>query len=770
MKRPLAYISFAALLTVANAGAVQAQPDPKLEPAYGSAVLKAGFTPDPHKQDLVAGGSIKTKLGGVEAHVAKKPDYRLEYTAGKYQLGFYVKSKAKTTLLIHLPDGTWAANGASPDPLIVIGNPASGRYQIYVGTIGPDPEGATLHITETIAAPAAKHPQPPRDQQGGTPEEQDLFHGVMERLLQTPEVRKQIPAGITWPPFCRVIPKSEKDLNAFAGQSIYTDGTVRSEVTITEGLLRKANGDPNHVACVMGHELVHLLRKHLAYGQKDVLRLAITREQELEADLEGLKIAVAAGYLDDGGPKFLKTFLDAFGSVPHLANLKVTHPANLDRLQILDRQRAHIWRAMAAYSNGNFLLASEQYRSAESCFEAVVKAYPDSQEAWANLGYARLMQYCDALDEKDLRKLGIGQIAAGCFYFRPEGFVPTRGTDAKLWQRAVDALNKARAADPDARLTLVRANLAIAYLVHPDGKADAQKALEYFAEIENSKDRGVDELSMAALLVNKSVAHQAAGDAAKAKDLLAQADKLLAKQFEKKQPVSGILSQVDRAYLYNHSLVLQSSTKADERQLAFKNFRSLLSASGLSSMWWSLTHERYEKLGKELNLAVEPREKLVKQGAAGLPRPVIDVTIAPGKTITLADKTADVLTLFGVAGKTGIPVFKNARVYRYNGVAPGIDLIGGDRVATIFLTSSQAPPVFVQMSGLGSPKKELRVGMSMSEYKNAIQGLQYATAPWTIDDPSLRYVAFPALGLALRFADDRVYEIAILQVPEKSAY
>jgi hypothetical protein len=149
MKRLAVCISvFAVMLIV---GAVAAQPNPKLDPTYGTVKLKAGFLPDPHKKDVVAGGPIKTELGGVTAYVSKAPDYRLEYKAGKFPLTFYVKAKEDTTLLIRTPDGKWLADddgGGFPNPLIRIENPESGTYDIYVGTFKKEEAKGTLFISE----------------------------------------------------------------------------------------------------------------------------------------------------------------------------------------------------------------------------------------------------------------------------------------------------------------------------------------------------------------------------------------------------------------------------------------------------------------------------------------------------------------------------------------------------------------------------------------------------------------------------------------------
>jgi hypothetical protein len=62
---------------------------------------------------------------------------------------------------------------------------------------------------------------------------------------------------------------------------------------------------------------------------------------------------------------------------------------------------------MAAFENGVTFLAVED-DAAELCFERVAREFPACYEAWANLGYARLMRYCGTLSRADLRELGSG--------------------------------------------------------------------------------------------------------------------------------------------------------------------------------------------------------------------------------------------------------------------------------------------------------------------------------------------------------------------------
>ena len=132
-------------------GSLHAQ-DPDLKATYGEVELKAGFNPDPHLVKVFAGGSIETEKGGFKHFIAKAPDFRLVYEAGKYSLFLRADSKDDTTLLVKTPDGTWIVDddsGGNNNPMIKFASPKSGRYEIWVGTIekGGTP-AATLSISE----------------------------------------------------------------------------------------------------------------------------------------------------------------------------------------------------------------------------------------------------------------------------------------------------------------------------------------------------------------------------------------------------------------------------------------------------------------------------------------------------------------------------------------------------------------------------------------------------------------------------------------------
>ena len=152
------FVYLLAVGSVLGVGQTRAQ-DPNAPPTYGSVKLRLGFQPDPYTKNLTAGGPIKTKLGGVNAHVARAPDFSLHYNAENaiLQLRIFVESRGDTTLLINLPNGTWVANddgGVGNNPQIIFPKPQSGRYDIWVGTFGPNNVAATLKISEGKVPPA----------------------------------------------------------------------------------------------------------------------------------------------------------------------------------------------------------------------------------------------------------------------------------------------------------------------------------------------------------------------------------------------------------------------------------------------------------------------------------------------------------------------------------------------------------------------------------------------------------------------------------------
>lgn len=133
-------------------------PDFSLEPAYGAIDLVSGFTPDPHEVAISAGGSIDASVlnqPGCVGSIARAPDFRVNWTSGSSGLPliFSVASDADTTLVVNDAEGNWVCDddggNEGLNPSITFANPASGQYDIWVGTFSSgDLQPSTLNVSE----------------------------------------------------------------------------------------------------------------------------------------------------------------------------------------------------------------------------------------------------------------------------------------------------------------------------------------------------------------------------------------------------------------------------------------------------------------------------------------------------------------------------------------------------------------------------------------------------------------------------------------------
>ncbi|MBA4808787.1 hypothetical protein [Brevundimonas sp.] len=128
-------------------------PNTDLEPNFGSVRLRSGFTPDPHVKSILAGGSIpaSSAKSGCEGKVSAAADYQVFFEPGSMDLTFLVEASEDTTLLINTPNGRWYCDddsGGGVNPKVLITNPQSGRYDVWVGTYGDDMVQSTLKVSE----------------------------------------------------------------------------------------------------------------------------------------------------------------------------------------------------------------------------------------------------------------------------------------------------------------------------------------------------------------------------------------------------------------------------------------------------------------------------------------------------------------------------------------------------------------------------------------------------------------------------------------------
>lgn len=136
--------------TAATAGAA---PNIDLEPNYGAANLRGGFTPDPWTKSILAGGSSPASAAkaGCEGSVSSAPDIQIFFEPGDADLTFRVRASEDTTLLINTPNGRFYCDddgAGGVDPKVTITNPQSGRYDIWVGTYNGSMVQSTLEVSE----------------------------------------------------------------------------------------------------------------------------------------------------------------------------------------------------------------------------------------------------------------------------------------------------------------------------------------------------------------------------------------------------------------------------------------------------------------------------------------------------------------------------------------------------------------------------------------------------------------------------------------------
>lgn len=154
MKRLISALALAATLAAPGMAAAQ---NSGLTANFGEIHLNAGFTPDPHRVELTAGGSIDaytdTNLpAACVGDISDAPDYEVTYSAGSLPLVFRTRSSTDTTLIINGPDNRWYCDDDSwgdGDAEVRFNKPSSGTYDIWIGTFGGGTASAALLITET---------------------------------------------------------------------------------------------------------------------------------------------------------------------------------------------------------------------------------------------------------------------------------------------------------------------------------------------------------------------------------------------------------------------------------------------------------------------------------------------------------------------------------------------------------------------------------------------------------------------------------------------
>lgn len=125
------------------------------------------------------------------------------------------------------------------------------------------------------------------------PEDYYVLYRVMERISRANQLD-----NLPW----RLFISPEYDVNAFASDV--------NLIAFYSGLLDRVHGDPDAIACVVGHEMAHHTENHIAMGQAEreasltqardeAIEEVAAEEEDLRGDLEGLvvgeRVAEGAG-------------------------------------------------------------------------------------------------------------------------------------------------------------------------------------------------------------------------------------------------------------------------------------------------------------------------------------------------------------------------------------------------------------------------------------------------------------------------------------------
>ncbi|MBX3414653.1 MAG: M48 family metalloprotease [Pirellulales bacterium] len=592
--------------------------------------------------------------------------------------------------------------------------------------------------------------------------DQKLVQDVWARLLAVAEP----PEGFAWPPTIEIV--ENKDCNAYATIRPSKEGddpNLRYPISVVfTGMLDQIiQGDPDRLAFILGHELSHITCGHVvtpSTGKPKFIEIVYTRIDENEADVEGAKLMVKAGYSLPRGIKGIQRIIELGLEYTSFEGLSVDHPSWKDRLVLIDGEQSKIWKSMSAFENGNIFLATENYPMAESCFRFVIKDFPNCYEAWANLGYALLMQYCDGLEEEDLRSFAVGQILVGGFYSRPNSLsAGLRGPDSEVWFEAIGALREALRLKPD--LTLAKANLGVAYLVCPDGK-DVGNATRFLTEAASDamKDDSLDPLMRAAILLNAGVVDLAGGNATDGESKFTEVEKL-GKELPGGRPATT--TALATALQYNRATMLMASPNVDQRRRALDEWELYLRSATPASAWWALGYDSYAKLCKELNATPKTKDELQKAGKESF-RLVVSVPLASGETIDLGNPVQAELAKLGEPETLPIAPRRGKLMrYRYNDL--GLEVLGLEDVIAVRLSGPNAPELPLRGSGLTGGKKSIKIGMTKDDLEKLLAGQDYDFRE--LDDPEKSYRFYRNLGLAVRIEGGKVVELVVAQIPQR---
>ena len=560
---------------------------------------------------------------------------------------------------------------------------------------------------------------------GETPAEKTC-RSVYERLLAYVEA----PPGVGWPPKLTI--DESKEVNAFAYLEVSSN---TAQVQVCQGYLDRHKADlETALAFSLGHELSHLSLGHCQPKPKQdpvLLRHAFTRRQELDADQQGIQLALRAGYRFRDLSAHLKGLAVDDEAYDKYIGAGVDHPSWTDRVAALDKGQSSIWLSKSAFDSGVTLLATMQYQRAAESFQEVVDDFPDCHEGWTNLAHAYLMAYVDTLNADYLKRYNVGMLMYRDAYPKANSLqMRLRSYPGEFHSRALEAATKSLQVQP--KQVLAWTNLGVAQLVAPGGPQLAEAEKCFITAIELAEDdKGLTNRHVVSLLNNLACVFMAEGKEKQARKALAMA-----------RTTNKSKNPLDASILdYNLALLdLKSKDLASKKQ-AVARLQSFLKIHSGQTVW----AERAKQLLAQNHVAAtRVQEKKMTY------RPVSQVG-----EVCLLHSSEEVQSKLGAGEETPC----GPGVVRLCYPAKGLELYLQDQVFAIAMTSSLAPPVQIRPQGLGSKGWEFHVGDDIAPIQAKLSDQE--TTRQTMLRPGQYFTTYGTLGLSLRDEKGKVAEILI---------
>jgi hypothetical protein len=172
-KRHISTFALIALFIAARIGVTQDTLNPAGDPRYGRYELAPAFAPSPFTRDALSGGDIEVKalrLGdNCLGYAASDPDFLIELTSEFNRITFLVASADDTTLIINLPNGSWACDDDTNglNPALVLHDAPAGAYRLWIGSYSAETyDESILYISQAqpeSLPTTATGPDPARD-------------------------------------------------------------------------------------------------------------------------------------------------------------------------------------------------------------------------------------------------------------------------------------------------------------------------------------------------------------------------------------------------------------------------------------------------------------------------------------------------------------------------------------------------------------------------------------------------------------------------------